>query len=148
MSIKIQGCTVNDATALARNNMSAFWPDSTWRLSFKDRALEDVITECTKRIPTTLLTDRITKRHQKVVDIHAETVMGYARWIMPDRVTSQWLEAQTPAVTVSEEKEYETLFSSANWIRPTDITGLGAPLESIMNRLMSGKEYIGKSSVL
>jgi hypothetical protein len=54
---KIEGCTVNDAVGLARNNMSAWWTDPTWVLLWPNRTTEDVIAQCTKRIPRNLLDD-------------------------------------------------------------------------------------------
>lgn len=141
---KIECCTVDDAAALARNNMSAYYTDPTWILNWeKGRPLQDIIAECTKRTPTTLLRDRAQKRHQKVVD-ETGAVVGYARWILPDRLTGEWLEAQTPAVSPSEEEEYMRLFCSARWTREAEVNSLGSPLEVIMERLMRGKEYLGK----
>jgi hypothetical protein len=142
---KIEGCTASDAAALARNNMSAYWTDSTWRLNFKNRTLDDIIEQCTKRVPMNLLSDRAQNRHQKVVDTETGAVLGYARWILPDRLTGEWLGAQTPAVSAREEKEYQELHSSAVWIRREDgQPSLGKPLSDIMERLMSVKEYLGK----
>ncbi|KFZ23113.1 hypothetical protein V502_02409 [Pseudogymnoascus sp. VKM F-4520 (FW-2644)] len=40
---KIEGCTVNDAAGLARNNKPAYWTDPTWVLNWEDRRLEDII---------------------------------------------------------------------------------------------------------
>jgi hypothetical protein len=141
---KIEGCTADDAAALARNNMSAYWTDSTWRLNWGDRPLEDIIAQCTKRAPMLLLSDRTEKRHQKVVDAETGAVMGYARWILPDRLVGEWLAAQPPAVSASEEKRYMELKSSAVWIQKSGASSLGTPLGDIMDRLMKGKEYLGK----
>ncbi|KAH6645858.1 hypothetical protein BKA67DRAFT_695810 [Truncatella angustata] len=142
LAATVDVCTVDDAAGIARNNMSAYWTDTTWKLNFKDRELEDIIVQCTKRIPTNLLNDRATKRHQKVVDTQTGTVIGYARWIMPDRLTGDWLEAQAPEVSKEEEKEFMEQFCSADWMRQPDRTGLGQPLADIMERLLRAKDYI------
>ncbi|KAM0811829.1 hypothetical protein AB5N19_12185 [Seiridium cardinale] len=142
LAAKVDRCTVDDAAALARNNMSAYWTDSTWRINFRGRELEDIIANCTKRVPTNLLTNRDTLRHQKVVDTQTGAVLGYARYIMPNRLTGEWLEAQTPGSSAEEEKEFMKQFCSANWIRRGDKTNLGQPLSDIMERLMRGNEYI------
>ncbi|KAJ9130903.1 hypothetical protein NKR23_g11968 [Pleurostoma richardsiae] len=139
---KIEGCTVADAAALACNNMSAFWTDATWLLNWEDQPLEYIIAQCTKRMPTVLTTDRAHRRHQKVIDAETGAVMGYARWILPDRLTGEWLEAQTPAVSTIDEKAFMELFSSATWISRSDVNNLGKPLQVIMDRLMRGKEYL------
>jgi hypothetical protein len=144
---KISGCTVSDAAALSRNNMSAYHTDPTWILNWeKGRPLEDLIAECTKRMPTALLRDRAQNRHQKAVD-EAGAVVGYARWILPERLAGEWLAAQTPAVGAADEREYLERFSSARWIRQTEVNSLGKAPEAIFGRLTSGKEYLGRLSV-
>lgn len=143
VATKIENCTVEDAAALARNNMTGYWTDSTWRLNFKGRTIEDVIVQCTKRVPIMLLTSRTTKRHQKVVDTQTGEVIGYARWIMPFQLTDEWLEAQTPQVSRIDEEKYMNEFRSANWIRQTDKNSLGQPLGDIMDRLMHGNDFLG-----
>ncbi|KAI0123300.1 acyl-CoA N-acyltransferase [Xylariales sp. AK1849] len=129
---KIEGCTVNDAAALARNNMSAWWTDPTWLLNWEDRTLEDITVQCTKRMSTMLLKDRTQKRHQKVVDAETGTVVGYSRWILP----------YCRARDACDEKEYMKRFSEATWYRRRDVNSLGDLLEAIMNRLMRGKEFL------
>ncbi|KAH6892481.1 hypothetical protein B0T10DRAFT_537468 [Thelonectria olida] len=96
-------CTVDDVAGLARNNVSAFWDETWWRLLWNDRrTVDSLIDAVTIRTPKNLLTDRDVRRHQKVVDSDSGLIVGYARWILPVSHQSDWLEAQ--ALEVSEDQ--------------------------------------------
>jgi hypothetical protein len=141
---KIRGCTVHDAAPLARNNMPAFWTDIHWRLTWTGWELEQIIAECTKRMPQNLLKHRTTLRHEMAVD-DAGNTLGYARWVLPKRVAGNkaWVSAQTPAVDAASEKEYAKLFNSARWATDSSAMVLGHPMAAVMERLMKDKDYIG-----
>lgn len=80
----VTSCAVSDGADLARNNMSAFWEDPTWKLLWpKFMAKEFIIEQCSKRVPRNLLQERSTLRHQKAVDPETGALMGYARWVLP-----------------------------------------------------------------
>lgn len=107
---EIRGCTVADAAALARNNISAFWDDPTWIQLWPEQvAQEFLIEQSTKRYPRNLLRDRATTRHQKTVNPVTGALVGYARWILPEGHSAAengepaWPEAQVPAVSGEEE---------------------------------------------
>lgn len=141
---KIRGCTVDDAAPLARNNMPAFWTDMNWRLNWTGWELEQIIAECTKRMPQNLLKDRAALRHEMAVD-GAGNTLGYARWVLPKRLAGNkiWGSAQTLAVDAASEKEYAKLFNSARWATGSSAMALGDPMAAAMERLMKDKDYIG-----
>lgn len=124
MSWKIQNCTVADATALAQNNIPAFWEDPSWRIVWPDDIkLEFLVEQSSKRQARNLLRSRETNRHQKAVDPVTGAVVGYARWILPpSHITAkdpnlgpEWVEAQVPAVSEEETAHFEELSNSAWW---------------------------------
>ncbi|KAB5550023.1 acyl-CoA N-acyltransferase [Coniochaeta sp. 2T2.1] len=121
-SWEIRGCTVADAAELARNNMSAFWEDPTWILLWLEHVTKEfLIEQATKRYPRSLLRDRTLNRHQKAVDPATGTLVGYARWVLPEVLECDgsgrptWPQAQVPAVTADEEEELRRLAESAWW---------------------------------
>ncbi|RYP77004.1 hypothetical protein DL770_007119 [Monosporascus sp. CRB-9-2] len=74
------------------------------------------------------------KRHQKAVDYETGHVIGYCRWILPDRLTGEWLEAQTPAVRSDKEKEYAGPFDNADFEYGAELDALDVPVVSLQNR--------------
>ncbi|KAK8855314.1 acyl-CoA N-acyltransferase [Apiospora arundinis] len=111
----IRGCTVADAQGLAYNNIGAFWESPGYKLLWTGRTLEYVTANAAKRMPRNLLKDRAHQRHQLVVDVETGHIVGYARWILPDRLVGDWLEAQTPAVSAKEEHDFTRDFNEADW---------------------------------
>lgn len=142
---RIERCTVHDAAGLARNNMSAFWTDPTWILIWeKDRTLESVIEACTLRMPNNLLNDRAHKRHLKAVEIETGTVVGYVRFLLPDRLSGEWLDAQTPDVGPEDKMEFNKMTASADWTFRPGVGNIDEGVRPIMQKYMSRKEYMGK----
>lgn len=142
-------CAVSDAAELARNNMSAFWEDPTWRILWpKDMNRNYIVEQCTKRMPRNLLKDRATLRHQKAVDPATGKVMGYARWILPpDRSKDVdgnpvWAGAQVPDVSEDEKVRFEWSFREAWWEPRDDMDSLDDKNHRVMNRIRSEKPYI------
>jgi hypothetical protein len=142
---RVEGCTVLDAAGLAQNNMSAFWTDPTWILVWeKGRTLESIIEACTKRMPNNLLNDRAHKRHLKAVDTETGAIVGYARFLVPDRLAGDWLEAQTPDVSETDKKKFDELFATADWTFRRGTGNIDEPVHPIMEKYKSRKEYMGK----
>lgn len=108
-------CTLADAPELARNNISAFWQNLTWVLAWKHTTLDKHIVTTAKRYPRTLIRNRTTMRHQKVIDSSTGRLVGYARWEIPvsHATTSNgspaWEEAIFPIVTSDEEAEIQRI---------------------------------------
>ncbi|KAI1210763.1 acyl-CoA N-acyltransferase [Annulohypoxylon truncatum] len=148
-SWKIEGCTVADAPALARNNMSAFWEDPTWILLWpKEITREFLIKQGEKRYPRLLLRDREVTRHQKAVDPATGALVGYARWILPaGRSTAadgspEWASAQAPDVGDDERRRFEELAESAWWNGRKEMRHIDDKNDVVMDRILSEKSYI------
>ncbi|KAI1082213.1 hypothetical protein F5B20DRAFT_532571 [Whalleya microplaca] len=139
---RVRGCVASDGPSLAYNNMSAYWTDPTWVLLWENKTREYVIEQAAKRYPKSLLMDRAHKRHQVAVDSDTGQIVGYCRWILPDRLTGEWLEAQTPAVSAEEETEYAKSFDNADFSGRPGMDDIDIPISVIKKRLLGLKEYI------
>lgn len=81
---KIEPVNLADAPAIARNNLSAFWEDKNWRLSWDDSiTLDYLITQEADRVMNDLLHRRDILRHLKAVDPDTGTLVGYLRLALP-----------------------------------------------------------------
>lgn len=149
---QLRACTVEDAHALARNNMSAFWTDENWVLIWKShRTLEQVIDISSKRQARNLLRDRVILRHQAAVDTETGKIVGYARWKLPPGYVTvqgtnepQWPDAQVPDVSEAEREEFSKLAESADWCPSSHMDALDEPVTKIKRELLAKKDYIGK----
>ncbi|KAI8960877.1 acyl-CoA N-acyltransferase [Daldinia sp. FL1419] len=146
---KIECCTVADAAAMARNNMSAFWEDPTWILLWpKEVTREFMIENATKRYPRSLVSDREEKRHQKAVDPATGELVGYARWILPaahlttEDGRPEWEEAQVPDVSDEEKARFQALAQSAWWNARKEVDGIDDKNDEALHRLLSSGTYI------
>lgn len=144
----ISQCTIADGAALGRNNISAFWEDPTWVLSWKHTTLEQHIETSSRRYPRRLLNDRETSRHQKAVDPETGRLLGYARWILPESAATNadgepaWPEAVIPAVAPEEEAEIRRVAADTPW-NPNPLSDpLDAAVGKIKNELMARKPYM------
>ncbi|KAK3369854.1 hypothetical protein B0H63DRAFT_514114 [Podospora didyma] len=126
MEIQIQGCTITDAHALAVNNMTAFFADPTWRLTWLNpqtghfKPLSAIIQTTTERMPWKMLQSRDRNRHTKAVSTQTGELVGYARWILPSTPTKSgdavWPEAQVPEITDPVlRQELEDRCKNADW---------------------------------
>lgn len=112
---ELRFCTVDDAPGLGRNNGSAFWEEEWWNILWENRTLDSVIEAITARVPKGLLTDRPVRRHQKVVHVPSSEVVGYARWILPESHSKEWLEAQIGDVSDEDRKRFDKAHFNANF---------------------------------
>lgn len=146
----IQGCTIQDAADVARNNMSSFWEDQNWRIVWKHSTLPRVIDACTARSPRNLLKDRAVLRHFKAVDPETGKFLGYARWKLPpgyDKTEGggpTWPEGQTPDVTPEERAKIEEVADAAVWNPDTESDDLDAPITRRKIEYLARKEYLSK----
>ncbi|KAH8657931.1 acetyltransferase [Xylariales sp. PMI_506] len=144
----IAQCTVADGAAVTRNNMSAFWQDPHFVLSWPHRTLEYHISQATLQAPSNLLDMRLTKRHQKAVDAETGHVLGYARWfIPPSHATSvdgtpAWAEAVIPAVSAEEEAEIRRVAETAVWDPNTAPDVLLEPIKEAKKKIFAKKQYM------
>lgn len=145
----ITGCTIDDAAAIARNNMSAFWEDPNWRYIWNHTDLPSVIRQCTIRTPNNLLKDRDLLRHFKAVDPETGNLMGYIRWRLPVRYhkdgqgNATWPEGQTADVDSTEKNEIKARAEAAWWVTENPNDHLDDQLRVIKNRILATKEYLG-----
>ncbi|KAI4598847.1 hypothetical protein KJ359_002740 [Pestalotiopsis sp. 9143b] len=145
---ELTNCTVADGAALSRNNMSAFWQDANWVLSWRHTTLEKHIAETAKRYPRNLLRNRDTARHQKAVDAETGRLVGYARWLVPasHALTAEgepvWPEAVVPAVSPDEEAEFARIAEAADWKPDTTSDPLDDEVGRIKRELMEAKSYM------
>ncbi|KAJ9132359.1 Acyl-CoA N-acyltransferase [Pleurostoma richardsiae] len=146
----VTGCTVADAEALARNNMSAFWTDSNWRALWnRGQTLDFIIEQSVKRMPRNLLRDRESLRHLKALDPNTGRLVGYARWILPDdhlntEPTGEpvWVDGRVPNVSPEERLAFERLAGTANWHHNHAMDHLDVPVTAMKAALISKKQYI------
>ncbi len=147
-SWKIEPVVLADAPAMARNNLSAFWPDPGWRLSWPSVTLDFLIEQHTKQVPEDLLYNQEVLRHLKAVDPETGKLVGYARFALPLTHTRTadgkaiWPEAQTADVSAEERKRIEDISASASWERLE--TGLDREPQAIQKRILSEGTYISE----
>ena len=144
----ISQCTMADGAALSYNNMSAFWQDPNWVLTWRHTTLEKHIIETAKRIPRNLLNDRETLRHQKAIDPETGHLVGYAHWILPASYarttegTPEWPEAQVPAIGEKKEAEIRHAATTAIWNGNSEASVLDEQVSKIKKELLQGKTYL------
>ena len=147
----VTSCTINDGLALAHNNISAFWTDPSWVLMWPGKTLDQVIAEAVRRMPHNLLMEPTWRRHQKAVDTRFGTIVGYARWILPDanidvpaasNQDAVWPTAQVPNVGKEQEREAASEFAAADWSYNHALDELDEPILGMKSRLMEGKHYL------
>lgn len=154
-SIRIEGCTVDDGPAVARNNVPAFWTNAQWRLIWREKTLEHVTSQAALRMSWNLLRDPIHRRHQKAVDVNTGAVVGYARWILPDPypdgavdVRSVWADGKVDAPSEERVKEIDREMQSADWTWDHSLDVMDEPISAAQERLRKGKSYLSKCCYL
>jgi hypothetical protein len=147
-TVILSPCTIEDSAALSRNNISAFWEDRTWGLSWRHTTLEQHIATTAKRYPRRLLNDRTNSRHQKAIDPKTGHLLGYARWLLPASHAiladgePAWPEAIVPAVTPEEEAEVRRVAAATPWNPNNESDPLDAVMGKIRDEIVKGKLYM------
>ncbi|QGI86652.1 unnamed protein product [Fusarium fujikuroi] len=108
-------CRVEDGLQIAQSQVSAFFDEAWWRLSWTDRTRESLIQSIADRSPKNLLTKREVRRHQKIVHLETGDIVGYARWILPESHKDAWLEAQTPDVSDEQKEAFVKRHADTDW---------------------------------
>lgn len=85
--------------------MTAFYQDPQWASFWHGKSLDAIIFDCAQRLPLNLSNGRDFKSHQKIVERKTGEIVGYARWILPEESTDDWLDAVVPEV--SDEATYQ-----------------------------------------
>ncbi|KAF2206314.1 hypothetical protein CERZMDRAFT_53395 [Cercospora zeae-maydis SCOH1-5] len=144
----ITNCVVKDSDELTRNNISAFWSNTNWRLAWSHRTLESHISEMAKRAPHNLVSGREQKRHQKAVNPETGRIVGYIRWLLPPLHTHladgtpAWPEAVVPAVSEEEKAEFERLAKTIVWDPQPGADPLIAPIKQAEDEILAAKPYM------
>lgn len=143
----ITSCIIADGPAIARNNIPAFWTDSTWVLMWPGKTCEYVTAQAARRMPATLLRDPTHVRHQKAVNAQSGAIVGYVRWVSPlmddeNAAGSRWTTARVPAVSEAQQREAERERDAASWEYDHALDGLDEQMLEMKWRLMHGKRYL------
>ncbi|KAG9513086.1 acyl-CoA N-acyltransferase, partial [Aureobasidium melanogenum] len=114
MSVSITTADVALASSIANAMVSARWKDPHWVALFRsDISSARVTSETAQRLPWNLITGRASRRHQIAVDNITGGILAYARWILPEHLTSAdpvvWPEAQVREATEEEKSEFEKM---------------------------------------
>lgn len=138
---QILACNLADGPALARNNIAAFWTDSTWVLMWPGKTCEYVTSQAALRIAHNLFSNREKWRHLKAVDTATGNLVGYVRWVLPedDGEGKVWPSALGPAWSAEEMEKARRESQSADWEFDHGLDGLD---DGIKERLMEGKRYL------
>ncbi|PYI32258.1 hypothetical protein BP00DRAFT_158552 [Aspergillus indologenus CBS 114.80] len=162
MSFTLTRCTPADSPQIARAIMLARLTDPHWVFLWTDPNPARIIADVTARFPFSLASGRDRKRHQMVSyidDSGKKTVVGYARWIVPDSLLSVedktgkegtfWPEAQVQAVSDDELREYKKHFDAASdggQVPGMKKNGLmefrSRPLEEADEAITRGEEFL------
>lgn len=143
-------CSVADSDDISRNNMSAFWQDRNWVITWRHTTLDKHIITTSKRYPRRLISDRETVRHQKAIDPETGRLLGYARWVLPasyatdDNGEPTWPEAIVPAVGPEEEAEIHRIAEATPWAPNTESDPLDIAIKETKDRLLAKKPYLCK----
>ncbi|RFU78513.1 acyl- n-acyltransferase [Trichoderma arundinaceum] len=146
--IVLAPCSLADSEALSRNNMSAFWTDANWVISWRNTTLEEHIASTTLRYPRRLISDHEISRHQKAIDPETGRLLGYARWLLPASNARNadgelvWPEALGPAVGPEEEAEIRRVAAAAPWNPINDSDPLDSKIKEVKERLLQKKPYM------
>jgi hypothetical protein len=142
MSYAIEPVSVTDAPGLSKAMMSAMHRNPHWALLFGSMPLQDIIDDCAKRLPKALSSNRVERRHQKVVDQSTGEIVGYARWILPDGAHGiEWLDAQIPGATDAEMEIYENDFRAAT-TPDGRIRGINRDMNSVIGKKLGDEEEV------
>ncbi|KAF9697377.1 hypothetical protein EKO04_005064 [Ascochyta lentis] len=101
-----------DAEGLAETMMRAFYQNPYWASLWKNISLDEIVQDCTKRLPWNFVKATAAKRHRKVTESTTEDVVGYARWILPEENSEEWTDALVVETDAKRRQGYEQCFQS------------------------------------
>ncbi|KAI9925799.1 hypothetical protein MW887_005605 [Aspergillus wentii] len=133
--------------------MGARLTDPHWAFLWEDPDPTTLITRATERVPWNLITDRQSRRHEKVVCVETGEVVGYARWTLPAFLAecekTVWVEAQIGEPSLEEKSMYKEKFNSTTengrWIGMKDSAMMdyrSAPLEEADARITQDGPFL------
>lgn len=135
------------ARGIAETQMRAMYEDINWRQLWKDdRPLELIIEDCAARTPKNLCAARQVRRHQIMVE--DGTVLGYARWVLPEERSNEWLDAQVELPSEDENDHFEKIHAAASvgtvarGLNAEYTTARGAPLDAADARITKDRSFL------
>jgi hypothetical protein len=157
---KIAPCTLDDAPAIARNNVSAFWEDKNWVLLWtrKNKSREYVISQALLRWPYNLAKDPIYRRTEKVADVSTGELVGFATWILPNidvagedkdgaskqEIGKLWPEARVPETDNETLELLKKRYDEADWEFDHAMDVLDPLVNELRIRLKGDKKWLSK----
>lgn len=142
---ELRSCTVDDAPGLGKNNASAFWAEEWWNILWENRTLDSLIDAFTARLPKMLLTERSIRRHQMIVHVSSGEVVGYARWILPESHSNEWLEAQIPDVRDQDRQRFDKTYGNADFTT-RGLDDMDNPVLDMLRRHRPTEPFVSKFS--
>jgi hypothetical protein len=154
---KVAPCTLDDATAIAHNNVIAFWQNKYYELMWakKNKSRDYVLSQAILRWPYNLIKDPEHRRMEKVVDVSTGELVGFANWILPDagaveggenekqEIGKLWPEALGPEVDDDTRKLLKKRFEDADWeFERAPVTD--ESLIGLSDRLRGDKKWISE----
>jgi hypothetical protein len=159
-SFIVAPCTLDDASAIARNNISAFWEDKNWALMWtrKNKSRDYVISQAALRWPYNLVKDTIYRRREKVVDVSTGELVGFATWVLPkagvagededeagkQEIGDLWPEARVPEVDDETLELLKKRYDEADWESDHATHVLDPPVNELRAQLKGDKKWLGE----
>jgi hypothetical protein len=162
---KVVPCTLDDAPAIARNNICAFWEEKHWALIWtrKNKTRDYVISQSVHRWPYNLTKDPIFRRREKVVDMSTGELVGFASWKLPvkgmagededearmQEIGEMWPEARVPEVDDETRELLKKKYDEADWeFDHTLDDALDPALSEFGAKLRGDQKWLSKYSQL
>jgi hypothetical protein len=114
LEFKVEHVDYQDGPTIADIMMRAMYEEEHFSIQFNRISLQKLIDDTIKRISWNLCSERDRKRHAKVVHVETGSIVGYARWVLPESVAGEeaWKEAQTRQPTDEEKSQFKRDFDS------------------------------------
>lgn len=152
---KVVPATLDDATAIARNNIPAFWEDKNWVLMWtrKNKSLEYVTSQAELRWAHNLIKDPVHLRREKAIDVSTGELVGFATWVLPNaamvegvedeagkqKIADLWPEARVPEVDEHTRAILKQQFDGSDWESDRATNALAPPIREMRKRLKGDK---------
>lgn len=149
---KVTSCTLDDAPAIAHNNVSAFWEDKNWVLMWtrKNKSREYVISQAALRWPYNLVKDTTYRRREKTIEVSTGKLVGLCTWVLPKAGTEKyndqeicdvWPEARVPGVDEEMLEGLKKRYNEADWDSDHAMDVLSPAVNELRARCKGDKKY-------
>jgi hypothetical protein len=151
---RVTPCSLEDAPAIARNNVTAFWEDVHWAVQWtrKNKSCEYVISQAELRWPYNLTKDPVHIRREKAVDVSTGELVGFASWYLPEnedwadkqKIYQMWPEARVPEVNEEKQQRLKKKFDEADWASDSVMNILSPPVKEMRIKLKGDQNWLRK----